>query len=416
MEKNNLEEINLFDYLDVIIKHRRMILRNVVGICLLIAVISFILPKSYTAKTTLLPPDEAQQSSVLTALIGSPLSQLGLSQATSTSDIFVQILKSRTVFDQVLNTKFHHKGDTSKTLLSILKTKSLEKGRRKLNKKVAVTASPEGVISVKVELFDAKLAADVSNAFVAGLDKVNQEKSTSRAKNSRIYIEHQLTETEKKLKEASDALAKFKEQYKAVSLEEQTKTAIEKAGEIKGNIIAKEVELGVALQTMKANNVNVIQLKKEIEELKKQYNYLQFGNDQSLAEKKEFYIPFSEVPEVSLELAKLIREVKVQETVWELLNQQYYQAKIQEAKDTPTVQILDEAVPPEFRSKPKRKLLILIGGFLTLLASVFWAFTIEFVSKIKSDQKTIRFLETLNSDLKAIKSFIRNKHEKLLRK
>jgi len=402
------EEIDILDYLAVILKYRWMIFRNVVVATLLIIVISLFLAKTFTAEATLLPPDENQQGDLLSAIVGTPLSQFGLSQLSSTADLFVQILKSRTVFDSVLKTTFEYKKE-NKTLLSILKHKSLEKARKDLNKAVTVSTSPEGIISIKVELSTPHLAADVANAFVYELDRINKEKNTSRAKNSRVYIEQQLQLTETKLKEASARLAQFKEEFKAVSLEEQTKTAIEKAGEIKGNIIAKEVQLGVALQTMKSDNVYIIQLKKEIEELNKQYSYLQFGDSLALGEKKEFYIPFSEVPEIGLKLAKLIRDVKIQETVWELLNQQYYHAKIQEARDTPTVQVLDKAVPPEFRTKPKRKLLVLIGGFLAFIFSLFGAFVIEFYAKIKHEQRTVHFAEELKSDVKSIKETIKKR-------
>ncbi len=404
MTHNNDDEINLFDYLNVLVKRRWMIVRNVVITAFGILIISFFLPKSYTARTTLLPPDESQQSGILTSLVGSPLANFGLPQATSTSDLFVQILMSRTVFDNVLQTKFTYNNKPARNLLSILNYESLEKARKALNKNVNISTSQEGIITIKVELFNRKLAADVANSFVTELDKVNMEKNTSRAKNSRVYIENQLKLTEKKMREASDSLALFKEQYKAVSLEDQTRTAIEKAGEIKGNIIAREVELGVALQTMKADNVYIIQLKKEIEELKKQYNYLQFGDSVALSETSEFYIPFANVPEVGLELARKIRDVKVQETVWELLNQQYYQAKIQEAKDTPTVQALDKAVPPEQRSRPKRKILILVFSFLAFIGSIFWAFALEYFEHVKDDPNSKQLMETVRTDARRVQS------------
>ena len=291
-----------------------------------------------------------------------------------------------------------------------MKVESLEKGREKLSSRLNTKASPEGIISVAVELNDRFLAADVANALVSELDKINKEKSTSRAKNSRIYIENQLKLTEEKLKKASEELVQYQEKYKAISLEEQTKTAIEKAGELKGKILAKNVELGVALQTMKSSNVYVVQLKKEIEELERQYNYLQYGDSLNLENQREFYIPFADVPEVGLELANLMREVKVQETVWELLNQQFYHAKIQEARDTPTIQVLDEAVPPELRTKPKRKLLVLVGSFLTLMISIFWAFVSEYIDRVKSDSvnyhKTKEISDDIRKDWEGIKKLI----------
>ncbi|MCU0643100.1 MAG: Wzz/FepE/Etk N-terminal domain-containing protein [bacterium] len=411
----NDHEIDLLDYANVIIQHRKMIIRNVIVTAIAVAIISFLLPRSYTAITTILPPEDKQTTNLLSALSNSPLSSLILDESGTTSDLYVEILKSRSVLDGVLSQEFSYpkgkKKQQQKTLLSILKANSLEKGRKKFVSKVAVKASPEGIISVSVELKDRNLAADVANALVNELDKINKEKNTSRAKNSRIYIENQLNLTEKKLKKASEDLVAFQEKYKAISLEDQTKIAIEKAGELKGRIVAKNVELGVSLQTMKSGNVNIVQLKKEIEELEKQYNFLQYGDSLSLKTQKEFYIPFANVPEVGLQLAKLLREVKVQETVWELLNQQYYHAKIQEARDTPTIQALDEAVPPELRTKPKRKLLVLIGSFLALMLSIFWAFIAEYIDRVRSDtetyHKTIELSDDLKQDWQKIKSHLK---------
>ena len=400
----NDQDIDLLDYIKVLLKHRKMLVRNVVVVSILIALISLFLPKTYTGVATILPPEDTQSADFLNALTSSPLSNFIFNESRTTSDLYVEILKSRSVLDGVLEREFVYKKNKENpqktTLLKILKAKSLQKGREKLDSKFNVKASPEGIISVAAELNDRYLAADVTNALVSELDKINKDKSTSRAKNSRIYIENQLKLTGEKLKKASEDLVQFQEQYKAISLEEQTKTAIEKAGEVKGKILAKNVELGVALQTMTSNNVYMVQLKKEIEELERQYNYLQYGDSLKLENQKEFYIPFADVPEVGLELANLMREVKIQETVWELLNQQYYHAKIQEARDTPTIQVLDEAVPPELRTKPKRKLLVLIGGFLALMVSIFWAFVSEYINRVKSDTANFYKTKEISDDIR----------------
>ncbi len=417
-------EIDLFDYFTILVKHRKRIIRNVLVVAILVAAISLVLPSQYTAVTTLLPPTDDTSTSILSALSNSPLSNLIIHEATTTSDLFVEILKSRSVLDGVLQTEFifpkNKKNARSRSLLQILKAKSLEKGRKKLVSRLSVKASAEGIVSVAVQLPDRYLAADVANALVLTLDKVHNEKMSSRAKNTRIYIENQLRLTEEKLKTASAELVKYQQKYKAISLEEQTKAAIEKAGELKGTIVAKKVELGVALQTMKPNNVYVIQLKNEIAELERQYNYLQYGNNESVKEQAEFYVPFADVPEVGWELANLMREVKVQETVWTLLNQQYFQAKIQEARDTPTIQVLDEAVPPEIHSQPKRKQLVLIGSFLTLLFSIFWAFVLEYLAKLQADvdssQKTRAIADNLRSDWREIKSIFRRIRYKISRR
>jgi uncharacterized protein involved in exopolysaccharide biosynthesis len=384
---SSTDEIDLLYYFNVIIKRRRLILRNTIIAGVAIAVLSFLLPSTYTATTTLLPPDEGGQQGLRGLLANTPISLLPLPGIPATSsEIFVEILKSRSVAEGVLGRKYKFKNKTL-DLYEIWDLESKEQATSRLHKRTKILSNEQGIIQVSVELRNPELAAQVANAFVDELDRVNQEKSFSKAKNSRVYIEQQLKETEINLKKASEALAEFQSKYKAVALEEQTKVAIEKAGEIKGTIMVKEVQLEVARQTMKPDNPMVIRLQKELDELKKQYEHIQFGNAVPYQEQKDYFIPFSDVPEVGRQLAELLREVKVQETVWQLLNQQYYTAKIQEARDTPTVQILDEAVPPEKRTSPKRKLLVLVGSFLTFFFSIFWAFVLEYVEKVKEKEE-----------------------------
>jgi len=121
-------------------------------------------------------------------------------------------------------------------------------------KRVHFLLSKKGLITISAEMPTRQLAADVANAYVEALDQVNQEKAVSRARNSRIYIESQLAQTLDKLTQATRRLANFQQQNQAVSLEDQTKSAIERAGELKGQIIAKEVQLGVLRQSMKSAN------------------------------------------------------------------------------------------------------------------------------------------------------------------
>ncbi len=398
-EQNN--EIDLLDYLNVIIKRRRMILRNAFYAALAMALISLVLPKTYTATTTLLPPEDSSKSGLQSLLANSPVSFLDLGGlGTSSADLFVEILKSRSVAEGVLQTKYAYR-DTLQNLYEIWGMSSRDQAVKKLRGKTTVILNEQGIIQIAVELHHPELAAQVANAYVAELDRVNREKSVSKAKNSRAYIEEQLQITEANLKKAATELAQYQSQFKALDLQEQTKVAIEKAGELKGTIIAKEVELQLALQIMKPNNPAVVRLQTELNELRKQFEHLQFGNSVAFEDKKDYFIPFSDVPEVGVRLAELLREVKVQETVWQLLNQQYYSAKIQEARDTPTVQVLDEAKPPERRTKPKRALLVLVAGFLTFMFSVFWAFVLEYGERVRARQEEYQKLNHIAGEIRA---------------
>lgn len=414
---HSVDEINLLDYVNILVEHRRMILRNTLLVALFVSVFSFFLPKYYSATTTLLPPDEAEPSGLKGLLSNAPISVLNLPGVpASSSEIFVEILKSRSVGEGVLKRKYAFEGE-KKDLYQIWDIDSKARALKKLSENTRISSNEQSIIEIAVEMKNPQLAAEVANAFTAELDRVNKEKSFSKAKNSRIYIEEQLQKTELQLKQASQTLAEFQSKYKAVDLEEQTRIAIEKAGEIKGTIMAKEVELQVTLQTMKRDNPIIERLQKELDELKKQFEHLQFGNSVLSEDQKDYFIPFADVPAVGLRLAELIREVKVQETVWQLLNQQYYSAKIQEARDTPTVQVLDKAVPPEKRSKPKRKMLVMVSSLLAMMFSVFWAFVLEFGEKVKQNpedfQKLKHIVQEIRQDFETMKKFFSRLFQKV---
>lgn len=388
-------EQHVVDYLVPLYRNKG----RITGMALIVAVgfyaVSFLMPRYYEAKTTLLPASKSSSPLNLNA-IQPVLPLLGISQSDNQSEIFLQILKSRTVRERILD-RFKLKERWG--------IQSDEKALRRLAAQTSMTNTREGMIILAFEARDPGLAADVARAYVEELDRVNREKNTSQAHFARLYIEGQLKDTEAELKEASRKLAEFRRAHKAIDLTEQLKAAIEQAAQLKGEIIAKEVQLGVLKRTMKPDNPRLRELQAEIAELQRQYRRLQFGGDAPLAQRKEFYIAFSEAPEVALQLADLMREVKIKETVYELLNQQYYQAKIEEAKNTPTVQVLDEATVPEHKSRPRRLLFaltgLLIGGFGAVFR-VIWSTYRSALQRERPEEyaRWRQFSELVNEDLR----------------
>jgi uncharacterized protein involved in exopolysaccharide biosynthesis len=94
---------------------------------------------------------------------------------------------------------------------------------------------------------------------------------------------------------------------------------------------------------------------------------------------------FITVPSLVLEYARLLRDVKVQEALYSMLTSQYEQAKIAEARDTPSVQVLDPGVPAEKKSKPIIWLNMLIAGVLALFLGIFLAFFLEYLERMKRE-------------------------------
>ncbi len=189
---------------------------------------------------------------------------------------------------------------------------------------------------------------------------------------------------------AEETLRDFQQKHKAISIKDQAKVAIEAAGRLKGEIMASEVQLQVMQNFATELNPEVIRLKRKIAELKHQVAKVQYDTiDLSGVtanpghSKKDIYLPPAKFPEVGLELARLARDLKVQDTVYMLLTQQLEQVKIAEAKDNPVVQVLDRAVPALQKSKPKIKRSMALAGAVSLFFGIFLAFFLEYIQRQK---------------------------------
>jgi tyrosine-protein kinase Etk/Wzc len=385
-------KVDIFSYLTVLVSYRRFIFLNFIGVCVIVSVISFFLPQWYRANTTILPPQtESLNLGIASSLLGAA-SGLGSSYSlplmATPSDVYAAILKSRTVTKSVVE---------KENLMTAYRLKSEDAAIKELSSRVAVNVTAEGLIILSYEDRNRNRAAEVANCFVQELDRVNQETSSSKAKNARIFIEERLAKTQKDLSSAEENLQKFQENNKTLVLDEQMKSAIQKAADLKAEMVSSEIELNVLSKTMSPSHPQIQSLKSRINEINRQLDLLEWGDQKEKPEDKTVLdVSFNQVPSLSLQLARLIREVKIQETVFELLTQQYEQYKIEENKDTPTVQVLDKAVPPEKRARPKRGFLVAISGILSLFASVALVFGQEYVkrSKIQNPEGFNR-LETL---------------------
>ncbi len=369
---------------------------------LLLLITSIVIPPRYRGEISILPPDTS--SSPLTALASQIPLDAFVKVPSPPSQLFVEMLRSRSVCARVVNKRYPIDGDTL-DLVTLWGKEHLDFAIRELRKRTKIKTTESGLIVLSVDMETPELAAQVANAYAEMLDRVNQEKNVSRARNSRRYIEQQLRRTEEELRKASEALARFQQEHRLVALDEQARVAVERAGELKGKIIAKEIELGVLLKTMRADNPAVRQVQRELEEMKRRYNQLIVGGKTG-----DFLPALEQLPELSRELAQRLRQLKVQETVWQLLNQQYYQARIEEARDVPTVQVLDEAVPPIERVRPRRTAMTLAGALLGAFACVLAILLQRVSERQRTDPNSAdhweRIVNEVRADLRRIRRLL----------
>jgi tyrosine-protein kinase Etk/Wzc len=378
--ESETEKVNIYTYLAVLVGYRRFIFLNLVGVCLIVALLSFLLPSWYRATTTVLPPggDATLGLGAASSLLGASAgfaTSVSLPFMATPSDIVAAILKSRAVGEAVI--KEEH-------LMEAYDTESMEEALGELFSRVQIQVTPEGLISLSYEDRVRARAADVANRLIEKSDQIGRSASASQAKNARLFIEQRLAQTQEELTRSEENLRRFQEENKTILLDDQMRASIEKAAELKARMVSSEIELNVLSKTMSPSHPGIRSLRSEIDEIRSQLDILERGKDGEDPEGRTVVdVPFSEVPSLSLKLARLIREVKIQEGVFELLTQQYEQYKIQETKDTPTIQVLDRAVPPERRFRPRRAKLVGLSGILSLFASMVFIFGLEYFKVLR---------------------------------
>ena len=349
--------------LQIAVTHRRKIF-SITFFGTLCYVLFFVVisPVTFSSGVSILPPEKNNTNGLSGLLQASEIVGIpNLNMSGANSQLYAEIIKSRTAAEYVIS---------KLNLYDYLNAETKEEASIKLRKLLSIDVTKEGIIEFSVPvstslfgrvLFQSdsirNLAASISNTYAEALDKINREKLSSKAKKARVYIEDQLVQIKTQLDTSEFALMEFQKKNKAISLPEQMKANIEAAAAIKSEMISTEINLGLLSKNLNENNPSIISLRSKYQELKSQLEKLESLNQDVL-------LSFSEVPSLAAELSRLVRDVKIFNEVYLMLQQQYFKEKIQENRDLPTVEILDAAIPPEKASSPR-----II--FSTLLAAIF---------------------------------------------
>ena len=352
--------------LQIIVTRRKQLLVYPASVCgLLYVLLSFVYPVSYFSEVSILPPDTGQPTSLGSLLAGQDLSSLitgGASNANS--QLYMEELKSRSAGVYVVR---------KNSLVRFYNVKNEIVAYNKLLSNLEIELTKEGIIKLHVvvtstllpDIFDnkyalKKLAADISNSYVEALDVINRKKIASKAKKAREYIESQLKITKTSMDSAEAKLAAFQKSNKTIALPEQVKAAIESASQLKTEIVKTEIDINMAQSNMSADNKSLQALKEKLQSLKSEYNKMEMNN-------QDYLLAFNNVPDIGKQLAVLMRDVKIQNEIFTMLQQQYYKEKIQENRDIPTVEVLDEAIPPLNAFAPRTVFSSLLGAVTVFL-------------------------------------------------
>jgi uncharacterized protein involved in exopolysaccharide biosynthesis len=376
------DEIGLLDIAIILAKNKRNILL-VTFFAMLVAVgVSLSISNKYTAKTQILPPQSNSGSSALLGQLGA-LSGLagGGSALKNPNDIYIGMLNSRTVADNLIK-RFN--------LMSVYDVKFSTEARNTLQRASSIVNGKDGLIFIEVTDEDPKLAASLANAYVEELQKLTKLLAVTEASQRRLFFERQLKQSKLELADAEVALKQVQEKTGLIKLNEQAEAIIQAAAALKAQIAAKEVALGAMRVFSTSNNPEYIKIQQELIGLRAQLSKLETGMNMG---KGDISVATSAVPELALEYTRRVRDVKYQETIFEMLAKQLEISKVDEAKEGSILQVLDSAVVPDKKSKPARGVMVIFTGFLAAIFAIFWAFLSEAFRSSKSNPRNLEKFE-----------------------
>jgi capsule polysaccharide export protein KpsE/RkpR len=376
--------------------------------------VSLLIPVRYTTITRLMPPGNQSGSSIaMTASMATSRGVGGFGDIAgdllglkSTSDVFVGILSSQTVQTQIIQ-QFD--------LKTVYGLPRIADARRKLTSRVDISVDRKSqIIAISVSDSSPQRAADIAKAYVDQLNRLVSELNTSSARRERIFLESRLSQVNEDLQAAEKEFSQFSSKNSAIDIKEQGRAMLQTAATLQGQLMLAESELQGLQQIYTDSNVRVRALQARVAGLQSQLQKFG-GKDQGAtlgqnSSAEALYPSIRKLPLLGVTYADLYRRTKVQETVYEVLTQEYELAKVQEAREIPTVKILDLPEVPEKKDFPPRTLIAVstaglgcLSGIGLLLATKTWNemnpddLGKAIATEILIDLKEKRFLNSVNT-------------------
>lgn len=361
-------EVSLLDITVLLVRHKRFVIRFVSGAALLSIVVALLLPVRYEATTVLLPP--TQNTSMASAMLGQIGNISGLGGLASLAgglgiksqaDMYVAFLKSRTVEDAMVQ-RFG--------LMKEYRQKRISDTRKYFENQTSVVAgAKDGLITIRVEDRDPKRAAEMANGWVDEFRKLSESLAITEAARRRLFFERQLQPAKENLATAEEAMRKTQQATGVLQIDAQAKALIESVAILRGQVAAKEVQIEGMRSFAAENNPDLILAKQELGALQKQLEQLA-GSQRDTG--TDIVLSKGRVTQSGMEYLRRYRDLKYNETLYELLVRGLEVAKLDEAKEGEIVQVVDVAVPPDKKSSPHRTIIVIVSTMLAFFLAIFW--------------------------------------------
>lgn len=346
-------EISLLDLLVVLAEHWKLLVFGPLAAGLAALGIAFVVTPVYTATARILPPQQQQSSAAMLAQQLGALAGLAGAAAglKNPADQYVALLKSRSVADRLIE-RFE--------LLRVYDEELLDDARKALDKRSEIKAGRDGLITIDVDDEDPKRAAAIANAYVTELEALLKRLALTEAQQRRVFFERQLASSRDALARAQQALAAAGVSESVLKAE--PRAAAEGVARLKAAVTAQEIKLAAMRGYLADTSPDFRQALQELAALRAQ-----------LARAEEAQAPAA-AGDAARDYISRYRDFKYQEVLFELMARQYEIARLDEAREGALVQVVDAAVPPERKSRPKRALIAVVTTLVVGLLLVVFVF------------------------------------------
>jgi uncharacterized protein involved in exopolysaccharide biosynthesis len=358
-------EVSILDILVLLARRKKFIVLSTVFCTTVIMVIGLLLPVSFTATSTFLPPQQASSgSSALLAQLGNLGSLAGLaggaSPLKSQNDLYIALMKSETVENAMVR-RFD--------LIHEYHAKDWAAARKAFEQHTKVDGSgKDGMIHVSVDDHDAKRAAELANGYIDQYRQLSAHLAISEASQRRVFFEQQLKDAKDQLAQSEEALKETQQSTGMIQLDSQARALIESAGTLRAEIGAKEVQIASMKTYAGADNADLHEAEEQLATMRAQLAKLTGNGDDTAG----LMLPKGVLPQAGLEYIRRERDLKYNQTIFEILARQFEAAKLDEAKEGALIQVVDAAYPPERKSFPHLSLFLLGGILLGLMGGCGW--------------------------------------------
>jgi uncharacterized protein involved in exopolysaccharide biosynthesis len=346
---------------------KRRMFSTILGVGILLSLaFALRLPTSYTSTAALLPPDNATQNSSLMSLLSAGAgggngggAALGL---RTQSGLYVAILGSRTVQENLVKRL---------DLMKYYKASSIEDARRVVAADSSIAENAKnGVVTIKVKAASPSLAFEIAKGYIDELDRFVAQNSTSAARRERIFLEGRLSQVKKELDESTKALSHFSSESRTFDVPTQGRFMVESRVKLQDQMVLMHEELAALRQTYSEDNVKIRTVRARIVELQRQIDKMMGTPGETQFDGKESDYPsVSELPALGNTYSDLQRHIRVEEVLWDSLTRQYESSQVQEAREIPSVRVLDPANVPQRKDPSGRRAVLMLGVLVSFIAA-----------------------------------------------